>query len=123
MKKPELVKALGEYGYIKNEVGYVIDDLFHVIAEELAKGGSVFIRGFGTFEIKTIKGRRGYNKLFEKSFVYDDYYAIKFTPAASLKEAVKKQDPQLLFKTESQKQLEINKERDGEKDSKKNSSK
>ena len=53
MLKNDLVVALSEMDYYKNQAGAVINDVFHVIAEALAHGEKVTIRGFGTFEVKS----------------------------------------------------------------------
>ena len=50
--KNDLVLALSEMDYYKNQAGAVINDVFRVIAEALTKGEKVTIRGFGTFEVK-----------------------------------------------------------------------
>ena len=84
MLKNDLVLALSEMDYYKNQAGAVINDVFRVIAEALTKGEKVTIRGFGTFEVKKRKG-------------------VVFRPGDNLKDAVKTQNPNklsLLAKTE-----------------------
>ena len=57
MLKNDLVVALSEMDYYKNQAGTVINDVFHVIAEALAQGEKVTIRGFGTFEVRSCTNR------------------------------------------------------------------
>ena len=49
MLKNDIVLALAEMDYYKNQSGTVINDVFRVIAEALARGEKVTIRGFGSF--------------------------------------------------------------------------
>lgn len=93
MLKNDLVLALSEMGYYKNQASAVINDVFQVIAEALLHGEKVTIRGFGTFEVKKRKGclvRDIYTKEQKKM---DDYRVIVFRPGDKLKGAVKANDP------------------------------
>ena len=93
MLKNYLVVALSEMDYYKNQAGAVINDVFHVIAEALAHGEKVTIRGFGTFEVKTRKGCLVRDIHTKKQRQMDDYRVVVFRPGDNLKEAVKANDP------------------------------
>ncbi len=62
MKRTELVREISRKLRIpKIECDRVIDALQEVIADTLAKGDKVSIRGFATFEVSERKAREGYN--------------------------------------------------------------
>lgn len=93
MLKNDLVLALSEMDYYKNQASVVISDVFRVIAEALAKGEKVTIRGFGTFEVKTRKGCLVRDIHTKEQKKLEDYQVVTFRPGENLKEAVKSQDP------------------------------
>lgn len=89
MIKSDLVNALAEMDYCKNQAGEVISDIFRVIAEALVEGEKVTIRGFGTFEVKTRKGHLVQDAHTKQKKMMDDYQTIVFKPGDNLKDAVK----------------------------------
>lgn len=95
MLKNDLVVALSEMDYYKNQAGAVINDVFRVIAEALTQGEKVTIRGFGTFEVKTRKGCL-VRDIHTKEQKQMDYQVIVFRPGDNLKDAVKNHDPEKL---------------------------
>lgn len=98
MIKNDLVQALSEMDYCKNQAGVVISDIFLIIGEALAKGESVTIRGFGTFEVKTRKGHLIQDPNTKEKRVVDDYQVVTFRPGDNLKEAVRTGDAGKLSK-------------------------
>lgn len=96
MLKNDLVVALSEMDYYKNQAGAVISDVFRVIAEALAQGEKVTIRGFGTFEVKTRKGCLVRDIHTKEQRKMDDYQVVVFRPGDNLKDAVRSNDPQKL---------------------------
>ena len=103
MLKNDLVLALSEMDYYKNQAGAVINDVFRVIAEALTKGEKVTIRGLGTFEVKKRKGSLVRDIHTREQKRIDDYQVVVFRPGDNLKDAVKTQNPNklsLLAKTE-----------------------
>ncbi len=62
MKKPELIDALaGVANLTQKEAATVIETIFDAIAEALAKGDEVELRGFGSFRIRHRRSRVGRN--------------------------------------------------------------
>jgi len=55
----------------------------------LLRGEKVSIRGFGSFEIQTKKGRMGSDPNTHEPMMYDDYNKICFKPSAKLRDAIK----------------------------------
>ena len=56
MVKADIVSALCEKGYYKNQANDVVDEVLQIIRDALVRGEQVQLRGFGTFEVKTRKG-------------------------------------------------------------------
>lgn len=96
MLKNDLVVALSEMDYYKNQAGAVINDVFRVIAEALTQGEKVTIRGFGTFEVKTRKGCLVRDIHTKEQKQMEDCQVIVFHPGDNLKDAVKNHDPEKL---------------------------
>ena len=94
MLKNDIVLALAEMDYYKNQSGTVINDVFRVIAEALARGEKVTIRGFGSFEVKTRKGCLVRDIHTKEQKQLEDYRVVVFRPGESLKEAVREEDPE-----------------------------
>ena len=61
MVKADIVSALCEKGYYKNQANDVVDEVLQIIRDALVRGEQVQLRGFGTFEVKTRKGRNSKN--------------------------------------------------------------
>ncbi|GGJ10228.1 transcriptional regulator [Alicyclobacillus cellulosilyticus] len=62
MNKAELVQAIAERTRIaKKDVADVVDVMMDVIAETLARGDKVQLVGFGHFEIRERRARKGRN--------------------------------------------------------------
>ena len=62
MKKSELIEALAQESGMKfKDAELCVDTLFNGIADALAKGGRVEIRGFGSFKVKEYKPYSGRN--------------------------------------------------------------
>jgi integration host factor beta subunit len=62
MKKADLVDAIaGKTGAAKAQVQQVVEDVFELISEALAKGEKIDLRGFGTFSVRDSAARTGRN--------------------------------------------------------------
>ncbi len=63
MTKSELIEAVSARvkSFSKKDVEVIVDSLFKSMAESLARGEKVEIRGFGSFKIKEREGRQGRN--------------------------------------------------------------
>lgn len=60
-KRDLVVRISEETGLIQQQVLEVVQKTLDYIAEALAKGGTVELRNFGVFEVKTRKARVGRN--------------------------------------------------------------
>lgn len=63
MTKSELIEAVSSKvaTFTRKDVEIIIDTLFQSMSDNLASGGKVEIRGFGSFKIKDRNGRQGRN--------------------------------------------------------------
>ena len=62
MNKSDLIEALSkDTGLPKGKAEEVVKTVFNTMANALAKGDRVEIRGFGTFKVKNYDGYTGHN--------------------------------------------------------------
>lgn len=63
MTKAELISAVKEKANLANntEAGRAVDAIFEAISDELRAGGSLAVKGFGTFKVETRNARKGIN--------------------------------------------------------------
>lgn len=91
MVKADIVAALCEKGYYKNQANDVIDDVLDIIRKALIDGEQVQLRGFGTFEVKVRKGRNSKDISTGEMRVSSDRKVPMFRASGSLKEAIRAQ--------------------------------
>ena len=89
MVKNDIVSALCEKGYYKDQASEVVDDVFQIIRDALVQGDSVQIRGFGTFGVKIHKGRNSLDISTGEKRVSNDCWVPMFKASDSLKGAVR----------------------------------
>ena len=89
MVKNDIVSALCEKGYYKDQASEVVDDVFQIISDALVQGDSVQIRGFGTFGVKIHKGRNSLDISTGEKRVSNDCRVPMFKASDSLKGAVR----------------------------------
>ncbi len=64
MNKGELVNAIQDYlnrTISKKDIGLVVDGLIHTVQSQVSQGEKVAITGFGAFEKRERKERKGHN--------------------------------------------------------------
>lgn len=62
MKKKGIIDYVsGKEGMTYAQAKAVVDDVLEVITKALASGNDVELRGFATFRLRTIAGRKGYD--------------------------------------------------------------
>ncbi len=90
MNKDKLIdKIVDKTNYPKKEVGAVLSSFQNIIIKTLKKGKEVKIVGFGKFEIKNRKGRKGVNPRTGKEIKIKNVKVAKFKPGRRLKQAIK----------------------------------
>lgn len=92
MNKAELIAQVAEKtGFKKKDAEVALDALLESIEGALVKGDSVRLIGFGTFEVRTRKARKGRNpQKPEKVIEIPALKAPVFKAGKSLKDAVNK---------------------------------
>ena len=89
MKKSDLVDTIaGKAGTPKAQVQQMVDDVFELIAEGLAKGEKIDLRGFGTFSVRDSAARTGRNPQTGEPISIPARRVPGFKPGKELKERV-----------------------------------
>lgn len=88
MTKSELIDAvaIANNDITRKEADVVISTIFSAISEELAQGGRVELRGFGSFSIKNRESRTGRNPKTGESVFVPAKAVPHFKPGKELRE-------------------------------------
>jgi DNA-binding protein HU-beta len=90
LNKKELITQIAHAsGLKKKEVAKILAAFMENIAECLAKGEKVVLRGFGTFRLLKRKARVGINPRTKEKINLPPSVTARFQPAKKLKEQVK----------------------------------
>ena len=89
MTKAEIVNRINEKtGIEKVAVMAIVEEVMASIKENMANGENVYLRGFGTFEIKR-KALRHFNYAPGKMRIIPEHCEPSFKPSKEFKESVK----------------------------------
>lgn len=89
MTKADLINKISEKVDIsKKNIGVIINECFNSISDCLSKGDKVQIVGFGTFEVRTRKERKGRNPSTGEEITIPQSNVPAFKAGKSLKEIV-----------------------------------
>lgn len=90
MTKADIVSAISDKtGIEKVDVLTVVEAFMSTVRGSLEKGENVYLRGFGSFIIKTRAKKTGRNILANKSIIIPAHNIPAFKPAKSFAERVK----------------------------------
>ena len=90
MNKSELIQLVTEKsGLTKKDSASAVDAMFDGITESLAKGESVQLIGFGTFEVRSRQAREGRNPATGETIKIAASKAPAFKAGKALKDKVK----------------------------------
>jgi len=90
LTKADLVEAVqGKVGFSKQVTEEIVDDLFEIIKETLVKGESVKVSGFGNFQVREKKARRGRNPRTGAEITISPRRVLSFKPSQVLRRAVR----------------------------------
>ena len=90
MTKADLIEAVAKSADLtKKDAGAAVNATFDAIRDALAKGGSVTVTGFGTFDVRHRKARQGVNPSTGEKIKIAASKAPGFKAGKSLKDAVK----------------------------------
>lgn len=85
MTKTELISAVAERSNVtKKEAQEVVNNLFDVLSENLVKGESTVILGFGTLAVQEKPERQGINPRTREKITIPARKTIKFKASKSL---------------------------------------
>ena len=79
----------GQTGLSKKVSAYAIESTFDIIKDELEKGNSVNISGFGKWSVKSKKERNGRNPQTGDRMTIDARKVVTFKPSIILRDALK----------------------------------
>ncbi len=89
MTKPELVKEIAaRAGISQKSAARALDAFTQVVTEALARGDSVRLVGFGTFEVRKRAARKGVVPGTKKTIQIPERTVPFFRPGSALKKAV-----------------------------------
>jgi integration host factor subunit beta len=89
LTKAEIVETIAEKaGLNKKDIHYIVDSIFEEIRDALVDDKIVELRGFGTFEIHTRKGRKkARNPKTGELIQVHDHGVTVFRPGKELRES------------------------------------
>ena len=90
MTKAEIVKEVSKSTGIENAtVSAVVEGFMEAVKGSLAKANNVYLRGFGTFEVKTRKAKTGRNITKNTTVIIPEHKVPTFKPCSDFKNMVK----------------------------------
>ncbi len=90
MNKSELIQAVADRsGLTKKDSASAVDEMLEVISDNLAKGKSVQLIGFGTFEVRNRQAREGRNPATGETIKIEASKVPAFKAGKALKDKVK----------------------------------
>ena len=90
MNKAELVEEVaGKVGLTKKETNNVVDAITSAITDSLVRNERVTLVGFGTFQVRQRKARKGVNPQTREAINIPAKKVPKFTAGKALREAVR----------------------------------
>lgn len=90
MKRSDLIKEIAaQFRIPVSRAKAVVDLVFDSMTDELAKGGKIEIRGFGSFKVKNYKGYTGRNPKTGNSVAVEPKKGIVFRVGRELREFLK----------------------------------
>jgi DNA-binding protein HU-beta len=89
MKKADLVDAIaGKANVPKAQAQTIVEDVFELISDAMAKGDKIDLRGFGTFSVRDSAARTGRNPQTGEPIQIPARRVPGFKPGKELKDRV-----------------------------------
>lgn len=86
MTKADIVKSIsGKTGIDKEKVQAIVEGAMDEIKGSLSKGENVYLRGFGTFEVKTRAAKPARNIAEKKTILVPEHKIAAFKPSKDMK--------------------------------------
>ena len=94
MTKLDIVNAISEQtGVANSDVYTVIEAFTSTVKDNLLKGNEIYLRGFGSFLIKTRKKRTGRNIIQNTTIFIPEHKVVVFKPAIAFAKEMKGETP------------------------------
>lgn len=92
MTKADIVeKVANKIGFTKKESQDLVESVFNLLKSTLESGENIKISGFGKFEVKQKKDRRGRNPQTGESITIEARRILSFKPSTLLRTAVNRE--------------------------------
>ena len=88
MTKADIAALVAEKGLTKKQAMEAIESTLDIIKRTLRRGEKVQLVGFGSFQVRHKKARKGRNPQTGKEITIAARKVLKFKPGKTLKEAV-----------------------------------
>lgn len=89
MTKQDIVNYLHDkMGYPKTELEEIVEETFTIIKKSVLADGKVKLSGFGNFEVRYRKPRRGRNPQTGQDMMIAGRRSLVFKPSPTLKKSV-----------------------------------
>ena len=89
LTKAELIDSVYEkVGFSKKEAAELVENVFERMKEELCKGQSIKISGFGKFRVRAKKSRMGRNPQTGQAMEISARKVLTFTPSLILRDGI-----------------------------------
>ena len=86
MTKADIVKAIAaETGMDRNSVQTIVEGMMEEIKRSLERGENVYLRGFGTFEIKTRASKPARDISRNQTIIIPEHKVATFKPSPDMK--------------------------------------
>ena len=93
MTKADIVEIVCEKtGFTAQESAGIVDQLFELLKETLEKGEKIKISGFGNFNVREKRPRRGRNPQTAGEITISARRVLKFKPSPVLRKALNRKD-------------------------------
>ena len=91
MTKADLVERIqANTGFTKKESADMLESVFSIMKNTLEAGEKIKIAGFGNFEVKQKKDRKGRNPQTGESITIEARKVLSFKPSTLLRQALNK---------------------------------
>ncbi|MGE0826433.1 MAG: integration host factor subunit alpha [Candidatus Binatia bacterium] len=92
MTKADITERLYErVGIAKHDAGEIVEAIFTIVKTHLEEGEKIKISGFGNFEVRTKRPRRGRNPQTGDAITISGRRILTFKASPLLKEAINKE--------------------------------
>jgi len=90
MVKKDIVNNISEnLGIDRDDVRVIIDSFMDELSVGISNGENIYLRGFGTFQLKTMKEKKGRDMVRGKQIIIPAHKKLYFNPGNRIVESIK----------------------------------